>query len=251
MKKNLLIVGLMLALSLSASAQYKGFSFGLKFGPSFDWTGSRAGAASNQGVKTGFDLGFLAEYYFAENYALVTGVNVNFVRGHYAFSDMREISVLDTTFYQLGVVDRQFKSTVYEIPLMLKMVTPQIGNLPLCAYAQLGGAFGISPRVKVKDTFTLGNINDAEYGASAKGEYNPIHASLRIGAGAEYAFLESTRAFLGFYYSYDFLNSISSGAQGITSNYRRYYNGNEALGERETRLDVRQHRVGIEMGVLF
>lgn len=139
---------------------------------------------------------------------------------------------------------------------MLKLVTPEIGGIPLRAYAQLGGAFGITPSVKVKDKFTLdGNTdpafgNDA-YSASRKGEYNPIHASLRVGAGAEYAFLESTRVFLGFYYSYDFLNSISSGAQGITSNYRKYYCGNEAFGQRPVRLDFRQHRIGVELGILF
>ena len=113
MKKNLLLIGLMLALSLTASAQYRGFAFGFKVGPSFDWTGSKTGAAVNQGVKTGCDLGLVAEYYFAENYAIVTGVNVNFLKGHYSFEDMRNISTIDTvTDYQLGTIDRQFKTTV-------------------------------------------------------------------------------------------------------------------------------------------
>ncbi len=256
MKKNLLIVGLMLALSLSASAQYKGFTFGLKFGPSFNWTGSKTGAASNQGVKTGFDVGFVAEYYFAENYALVTGVNVDFLRGRYNFSDMRDISIADSIHdYQLGIVDRRFKSTVFEVPLMLKMVTPQIGKLPLRAFAQIGGAFGYTQRVKVMDDFTFGNydfsnIDDATYRVT-NGEYNPFHASLRIGAGAEYAFLESTRAFVCIYYSHDFLNCISSGGAGITSNYVKYYAGNKDLGERTEKLKVLQNRIGIEMGVLF
>ena len=159
MKKSLLIVGLLMAMSLTASAQYKGFSFGFKLGPTFDWTGSKTGAAINQGTKTGFDLGVVAEYYFAENYAIVTGVNVDFVKGHYSFDDMRNISAIDSiTDYQLGTIDRQFKTTIYEIPLMLKMVTPELGNLPLRAYAQVGGAFGYTQRVKVMDTFTLGEI---------------------------------------------------------------------------------------------
>lgn len=246
MKKNLLFVGLMLALSLSASAQYRGFSFGLRLGPNFNWIESKAGAADNDGVKTGFDMGFLAEYYFTENYALVMGVNVNFLKGEYDFVDKRVIDN-DTI---LGTVGRTFKPIVYEIPLMFKMVTPQLGNIPLRAYAQLGGAFGLSPRVKVKDDFAMGDIDDDGY-RLAKGEYNPIHASLRVGAGAEYAFLRSTRAFLGVYYSYDFLNGISSGVQGITSNYRKYYNGDKNLGERPDRLDIHQHRIGVEMGILF
>ena len=252
MKKNLLFVGLMLALSLSASAQYKGFSFGFKLGPNFNWTGSKTGAAINQGTKAGFDLGIVAEYYFAENYALVTGVNVDFLGGKYNFDDMRNIGV-DTIDYQLGTIERQFKTTIYEIPLMLKMVTPQLGNLPLRAYAQVGGALGYTNSVKVKDTFTLDNTTIADDNfVSTKGEYNPFHASLRIGAGAEYALLETTRVFAGIYYSHDFLNSISSGAQGITNNYRKYYyDGNVKLGERDPELSVLQNRIAIELGILF
>lgn len=250
MKKSLLIVGLLLAMSLTASAQYKGFSFGFKLGPTFDWTGSKTGAAINQGAKTGFDLGVVAEYYFAENYAIVTGVNVDFVKGHYSFDDMRNISAIDSiTDYQLGTIDRQFKTTIYEIPLMLKMVTPELGGLPLRAYAQVGGAFGYTQRVKVMDTFTLGEINDKDYRAT-DGEYNPFHASLRIGAGAEYTILETTRVFAGIYFSHDFLNSISRGAL-VTSNYEKYYAGNKDLGERDLKLNVLQNRIGIEFGIFF
>ncbi|MBO6023614.1 MAG: PorT family protein [Bacteroidales bacterium] len=250
MKKNLLFIGLLLAMSLTASAQNKGFSFGLKFGPTFDWTGSKTGAAVNQGTKTGFDLGLAAEYYFAENYAIVTGVNVDFVKGHYSFDDMRNISATDSiTDYQLGTVDRQFKTTIYEIPLMLKMVTPELGNLPLRAYAQVGGAFGYTHRVKVMDTFTLGDLNDSNYRAT-DGEYNPFHASLRIGAGAEYKLVESMRVFAGIYFSHDFLNSISRGAL-VTNNYEKYYAGNKDLGERDLKLNVLQNRIGIEMGIFF
>lgn len=250
MKKSLLIVGLLLAMSLTASAQYKGFSFGFKLGPSFDWTGSKTGAAVNQGTKTGFDVGVVAEYYFAENYAIVTGVSVDFLRGQYKFEDMRNISAIDTiTDYQLGTVGRQFKTTVYEIPLMLKMVTPQLGNLPLRAYAQVGGAFGYTQRVKVMDTFTLGDLKDTDFRAT-KGEYNPFHASLRIGAGAEYTLLETTRVFAGLYFSHDFLNSISRGGL-VSSNYEKYYGGDKDLGERDLKLNVLQNRIGIEVGIFF
>ena len=250
MKKSLLFVGLLLALTLSASAQYKGFSFGFKLGPSFDWTGSKTGAATNQGAKTGFNIGLVAEYYFAENYAIVTGVNVDFLRGHYTFEDKRNISGIDSIAdYQLGTVDRTFKSTIYEIPLMLKMVTPELGNLPLRAYAQVGGAFGYTQRVKVKDSFTLGNLKDNDFRAT-DGEYNPFHASLRIGAGAEYALLETTRVFAGIYFAHDFLNSISRGGL-VSSNYVRYYNGNKELGERDLELNLLQNRIGIEVGVML
>ena len=41
MKKSLLFVGLLMAMSLTVSAQNNGFAFGFKLGPGFDWTGLR------------------------------------------------------------------------------------------------------------------------------------------------------------------------------------------------------------------
>ena len=253
MKKSLLVIGLLMAMSLTASAQYDGPAFGFRVGPTFNWVGSNGKEAYDSDLKVGCDLGFVFEYYFTENYALVTGINVNFLKGEYDFRDKRDISTDSIPNYQLGVIEREFKTTEYEIPLMLKLVTPEIGNIPIRAYAQLGAAFGITPVVKVKDKFKLDDLEDpkeAEY-RLVKGEFNPIHTSLRVGAGAEYALLETTRVSLGVYYSYDLLNGISSGAQGITNNYRKYYGGDEALGERPVNLDIHQHRIGIEVGILF
>lgn len=246
MKKNLLFIGLLLAMSLTASAQNKGFAFGFKLGPGFDWTGSTTGAAKSEGMRTGFGVGVVAEYYFADNYALVTGVNVNMNRGHYSFDNGRlvmgadSVAVLDTY-----PVDRYFKSTVYEIPLMLKMMTNELGNLPLRAYAQVGAGIGYAQKVKVKDSYldVVGN----EFVASNK-EFSNLRTSLKIGAGAQYALDESTRVFAGLYFSHDFLNNINS----ISPNYYgNYYENGEDIADREVKLNMLQNRIGLEVGILF
>ena len=242
MKKNLLIIGLLLAMSLGVSAQNSGFAFGLKLGPGFDWTGSTTGAAVNEGVRTGFGVGLVAEYYFADNYAIVTGVNVNMNRGHYSFQNAHLDSVAGVSPFS---VDRYYKSTVYEIPLMLKMVTNELGNLPLRVYAQVGAGFGYAQKVKVKDSYE--DFNGDTYIASNK-EYSNFRTSLKIGAGAQYALDESTRVFLGVYFSHDFINNINSIAP---NHYKFYFDGDEKVGERDPKLNVLQNRVGIEAGVLF
>ena len=154
MKKSLLFVGLLLAMSLTASAQNNGFAFGFKLGPGFDWTGSTTGAAKSEGMRMGFDVGVVAEYYFAPNYAIVTGVNVNMNRGHYSFENGHMVMGADSvSVLETYPVDRYFKSTVYEIPLMLKMMTNELGGLPLRAYAQVGAGLGYAQKVKVKDSY--------------------------------------------------------------------------------------------------
>ena len=233
----------MLAMSLTASAQNNGFAFGFKLGPGFDWTGSTTGAAKSEGMRMGFGVGVVAEYYFADNYAIVSGVNVNMNRGHYSFDNARLVMGADSVAVpEIYSVDRKFKSTIYEIPLMLKMMTNELGGLPLRAYAQVGAGIGYAQKVKVKD-------DNADAWLATNKEYSNLRASMKFGLGAQYAIDQSTRVFAGLYFSHDFINNINS----ITPNhYKNYYDENgEKIGERETKLNVLQNRIGLEVGVLF
>ena len=250
MKKKLLFVGLMMAVSLTASAQYKGFSFGFKLGPNWGWTGSTTGAAISEGAKTGFDLGVVAEYYFADNYALVSGINVDFLGGKYFFENGRMVtdSLNPDPYLEIYGVHRVYKTTLYEIPLMLKMVTNELGDLPLRAYAQVGGGIGYAQKVKVKDAIPADGIEAPNAWGITDKEFSNIRVSLKIGGGIQYALDESTRLFAGVFFSHDLLNNINS----VSPNYYRYYIVNrDKIGERETKLNMIQNRFGIELGILF
>ena len=248
MKKNLLFIGLLLAMSLTASAQYKGFSFGFKVGPNFGWTGSTTGAAVSEGTRMGCDLGVVAEYYFADNYAIVTGVNVNFLGGHYSFDNGRMVEVDSVQVFQTYPVDRVFKTTVYEVPLMLKMVTNQFGSLPIRYYAQVGGGIGYNHKVMVKDAIDGAAAPD-KWGKS-NNEFSNLRATLKFGAGAQYAIDESLRVFAGLYFSHDFINNINY----ISPNYcGNYYDaeGNKLDVKRDPKLNLLHNRFGLEVGILF
>lgn len=252
MKKNLLFIGLMMAFSLSVSAQNEGFAFGFKFGPNFGWTGSTTATADNLGSKTGFDVGVVSEYYFADNYAFVTGVNVSFLGGHYMFDNAHLVtdSLNPDGFLEKFGVDRTYKSTIYEIPLMLKMVTNELGNVPLRIYAEVGGGIGLAAKkVRVKDAIPSQNVTAPDKWNTTNKEYSNLRASLKIGAGAQYTIDESTRLFAGVYFSHDFINMINYIRPDYCGNFFDA-EGNK-IGERDPKLNVLQNRIGIEVGVLF
>ena len=252
MKKNLLFIGLMMAFSLSVSAQNEGFAFGFKFGPNFGWTGSTTATADNLGSKTGFDVGVVSEYYFADNYAFVTGVNVSFLGGHYMFDNAHLVtdSLNPDGFLEKFGVDRTYKSTIYEIPLMLKMVTNELGNVPLRIYAEVGGGIGLAAKkVRVKDAIPSQNVKAPDKWSTTNKEYSNLRASLKIGAGAQYTVDESTRLFAGVYFSHDFINMINYIRPDYCGNFFDA-EGNK-IGERDPKLNVLQNRIGIEVGVLF
>ena len=246
MKKNLLLIGLVLTLSLSASAQYKGFSFGFKVGPNFGWAGSSTNTAKALKARTGADLGFIAEYYFTDNYALITGIDVSFLGGRYNFENGRMIGDSIPVF-QTYMVDRTYKTTLYELPLMLKLVTNDLGAYPIRAYAQVGGGVGYNHKVTVKDGIDGGEIS--ETWEKTNKEFSNLRVSLKIGAGAQYTIEDNLRVFLGIYYSHDVVNNIN----WVKPNYAGNYIGADetVLQERETKLNLLQNRIGIEVGVLF
>lgn len=250
MKKSLLFAFVMLALSLSASAQYRGFTFGMKMGPAFDWAGSKNNTIHNEGTRLGFRWGLVADYYFSENYALVTGLNVNYLRGHYSYEDKMPFALDSVTnYFAMGNVDRLYKATTFEIPVALKMVTEEFG--PFSFFAQVGASVGYTRKALAKDVFE-GTGEDAAYQhsdedyVSAKAQYNPFHLGLNVSVGAQFVIKGSTRAFADLYYSRDLLNGIEM------IKYSRYYAGQKSDDMRRTdNLDYRQNIFGIEVGILF
>lgn len=249
MKKSYLLAVALLVLSLSASAQYRGFSFGVKMGPAFDWAGSKTNTLQNEGTRMGFRWGVVADYYFAENYAITTGLNINYLRGHYSFQDMHNFSTVDTlTNYVLGNVDRLYKATTFEIPVALKMVTEEFG--PFTFFAQVGGSVGYTRKALAKDTFVAQEDAGMQYAdddyVSARAQYNPLHVGLNVAVGTQFSIKGSTRAFADLYYNRDLLNGID------ILKYNHYYDGvkNDDMRRPET-LDYRQNVLGIEVGILF
>ncbi len=243
MRKKLLLAGLLLAVSINLSAQYKEFGFGMKMGPSLQWAGSKTNTVTNESTKMGFKWGFLAEYYFVENYAIVSGFNVNYIRGNYSFDDTRNISIDTVSIPYEGNANRMFKGTYFEIPVLIKMRTEPFG--PFNFFAEVGGSVGFCQKALAMDDFTteLGTSSDDDYASVAK-QYNPIRANFIVLGGVEYVIKGSTRAFADLSYNRDLLN-------GMSYKYARKYlyaDDAERVGDN---LDLRENGFSLEVGVLF
>lgn len=246
MKKHVLLAVLVLAASTSLFAQYKEFGFGVKVGPTFEWAGSKNNTVYNEATRTGFKWGVFGEYYFAENYAIVMGLNGNHLRDSYSFEDKKALN--GDTLFALGTINRNFKGMYLEIPVMLKMRTEEFGGFQF--FAEFGAGVGLRRRAMVQDQFTFPtpsnmraengqNAND-EYVAVVK-QYNPLRVNLLTAVGAEYLIKGSTRAFANLSYSRDLVN-------GFSLSYRNNYMDDSS---RESKLDLRRNIIGVELGILF
>ncbi len=259
MKKNFIIAALMLFVSLTASAQYKPFNFGLKFGPNMQWAGSSTKTVKNDKVKAGFNLGFVAEFYFVENYAIETGINLDFLRNRYIYEEARMVPDRITGLNIdsiTGEVNRTMRGTYVEIPVMLKMRTNEFGDWRF--FGEIGASIGVRCKVSAKDIFTYDILDDeytypkdekeAEF-INVREQYNPVTVKYIIAGGAEYAINGDTRAFARLIFNGNILNAMSL-------KYKRNSFGDEPNNYKyerleNDRLDVHAYGIGIEFGIMF
>lgn len=259
MKKSFIIAAIMLFATLTATAQYKDFYFGLKTGTDLQWAGSSTKTVHNDKVKMGYNIGFVAEYYFVENYAIEFGLNLNLLRNRYDYEEARVVpdQVVGVNIDSVwGNVNRTMRGTYVELPIMLKMRTNEFGDWRF--FGEVGASVGVRCKASAKDLFTYkvgngdfyypANTDDTEFINVTK-EYNPLTVKYIIAGGAEYSINGNTRVFARIIFNGNFLNALSLsykknsyGDEPIHYNYDRL---------KKDRLDVHPYSIGIDLGIMF
>lgn len=195
MKKVFLALVVLVAAVSTASAQVE---IGLKVSPSI--TSLRAesttkNAFASDGSQLGFSGGLVVDYFFGENYAFSTGLELAGKGG----------SVRYTDYYNNGVgIGNAFQtsykmSTQYlQVPLTVKLFTNEIATATRL-YFQVGGSLNvpIGTRINGSKFYT-----DPATGTENKaGDYVYFFdADALVGAGAEYTLGQSTKLFAGLGY---------------------------------------------------
>jgi len=226
--KKIIIVAILIAFGLNLSAQGndKDFRFGLKIDPSFNWLKpDNEKDFTNGGLQLGFGVGAITDFKLGENIWLSTGFSMDFsgaklnyvdngndkdTTGYYVYDDaileISDLAGVDSAtyapylFYQLN--KRQYKVNYVNIPLMLKMKTNEIGYLTY--YGQFGLLTSIKTKARATDDVALSGTVSSLEDLNIDSEVSFVKASLSIGGGFEYAFAESTSAFVTVAYNYGF-----------------------------------------------
>lgn len=184
---------------------------GLKAAPNIAWMTPGTKGYSSDGARLGATIGFVSDYYFAENYAFSTGFNFQFLNGKLRYSD--SLNLEGGLGWQTGEVFRSYNFLYLEIPLMVKMKTKQFGKISWFGQIGLGTAFRIKTTVKEHFEMTKGGDVDQQF------DYNDgttlIRESIIVGIGGEYAIDESSRILVGVSYSNAF-NNILTGDNTLT-----------------------------------
>ncbi len=175
--KNLLLIVFALLLGNQVNAQK--WRFGLQASPSLSWLKTDTKGIESDGSKLTFSWGFMAEYYFADNYAIASGVNLGGYGGK-----MNTTNALALEKYDMNL-------NYIDIPISVKMRTNEIG------YMRYFGQFGFTPGVNIKakgdiETSYLGFPTETYDNEDIKSDIIPVNVGLLIALGAEYSLSGNT-----------------------------------------------------------
>jgi len=181
-------------------SEFRKFRMGIYGGMGWGWMKPKTTDYISDGSKFAYSYGLITDYNFTENYTLSTGFSISNTGGNLNYSDS---SVVSGTTSAYGMLNRNYSISYFEIPILIKMKTNQMGYLTY--FAQLG----------VRNYMRLNSTYDETFAYSDNGSTKTVvtddfensdginfyRMSFSFGLGAEYAISKTFSAFG--YISYD------------------------------------------------
>ena len=229
MRKTLLIISLVATIAVGANAQTRTDRVGIKVGPSFDWASAGSTAVHNEGFKLGGNVGLVYDHYLTANFAVSSGLSLNYLRMKYTFTDRRRVEdFLEET--NVSVL-RRLKTTNIEIPLKAKARFEIVDSF--MAYAEAGVGLSINCQDFCKDSYTYYWVaSEAEQYDDCINQYRVMQFSMVFGLGAEFEVNPNLSFFAQVTFDHCFSNAFVSSL------------------EKQTGSIVRNNFIGIEVGVM-
>ncbi len=214
--KKITLLFLFAAFMLGKAEAQKGIRFGFQASPTWSWLKTDDRKIEGISSNWGFKLGALSEYYFANNYALTTGLGFGFNEGgslqnsgytRYKPWDESDLKEIPSDIFP---VDSKFhyRVTYVEIPLGLKMRGGSnedarfkfYAELPVFTLGFVTKAFG---DIRGTNTQNLDDIN-------IRNEVRGLSLSWGVGGGIEYEFASSAALVAGIAFQKQFTDLTRS-----------------------------------------
>lgn len=254
MKKTFLLSLTTLVAALSVKAQEdskiddRKLRFGAYVAPTISWMRPTASTddknqfnVKSNGSKMGFTWGLMADYNFADNYAVVTGLQLNTTGGK-ILAERRDQTPSASVVEK---ADFDYKLNFLEIPVALKLRTDEIQGFRF--FGQLGITTGFN--IAKKATYEVQYRDESQVAQTAEGDnvklkgtlgIAPVMFQMNIGAGAEYPINKKLKAYAGIFFNNGFAPDATK-----PNNYDLNYKGE--FRDANTRLN----NVALRLGLFF
>ena len=210
MKK--IILSLTFVVGLVSLSIAQDLHFGFQASPSWSWMGTDNTKINGTGSALGLKLGLIAENRFSEAYSISTGIGFHFNSGgslrfdlpgqlwKNSWSEFDVSPKVTDTFPKEAKL--RYSLTFVEIPLGLKMRTPEQGN-HLRYFAEPMVSLGIRTTAKGAVSSATPAVQPQEK-INIKGDVNSLNLSWGAGVGGEFIVQNNTALVFGIYFQSGF-----------------------------------------------
>lgn len=180
MKKLILTAGLfLLVLTQLIAQEAKSIRLSFVAEPQISWMKPDMDGVESRSSMAGYNFGVVLDRFFAENYAISTGLTINRTGGKLSYSD-------NTTNEDAPVGNKDYKLRYIEIPFGLKLRSNEFRRS--CFY----GRFGLTPQINI----SARDGDDNSIGDEVK----LFELGYHLGAGLEYSIGGSNALMFGLVY---------------------------------------------------
>jgi len=247
------------------------YRLGFKVSPNVSWLASDDANMSvgDKSLQFGYGLNF--DIFFADNYAIGTGFNINNTGGKYSYFAQYTGNDFDATgaeivnMKQVGLIERDLRLQYLQIPLTFKMKTNEIG------YITYWGQFGLGLNMNLKalsadniDYLYYQNKNTLEWEKSnrvsssttnptdIKNEVNIFSSNLIFAAGIEYNLSGNTSILAGLTFQNGFTDALKgTGVAKDQSTNSPMFNVGASNAPKTFELSGLPNYIELNIGILF
>ena len=223
MKK--IILSLTFVVGLVSLSIAQDLHFGIQASPSWSWMSTDNTKITGSGSALGLKLGLVVENRFSEAYSVSSGIGFHFNSGgslrfglpgqlwKNSWSEF-DISPKSSDTFAMDTKLR-YSLTFVEIPIGLKMRTPEQGN-HIRYFAEPLISFGF--RSKSSGAVSSANPVPAQEKINIKGDVNGLNMSWGAGVGGEYIIQNNTAIVFGLYFQSGFTDITGNGGSTLFDN---------------------------------
>jgi hypothetical protein len=176
---------------------------GAHIDPVFSWFSTRTSQINKDGARPGYNGGLIIEYYFAPNYAFVSGLNLTQLGGNLLYKEQVDITTGEGDHVLLPPnTTVAFNVNYLTIPMALKLKSNEIGYLTY--FAELG----LSPQVNIGSRASSTGSNLQKDNVSK--EINAFNVSFFFGGGIEKNIGGQTSLVAGIFFNNGFSDILSA-----------------------------------------
>ncbi len=185
---------------------------GAHIDPIFSWFSTKTSQIEKDGARLGYNGGLIVEYYFAPNYALVTGLNLTQLGGNLLYKEEVDITTGEGDHVILPPeTSVAFNVNYLTIPMALKLKSNEIGYLTY--FAELG----FSPQVNIGSrASSTGGALDKD---NVSKEINAFNISFFFGGGIEKNIGGQTSLMGGIFFNNGFGDILSADSHKAALNF--------------------------------